>query len=56
MKAKSIRSYVSLLKGYFEHEYSFDILVSDKRIKRLVKSMLEEEPLGGVRKKRRGFR
>ena len=56
LKAKTLKSYVSLLKGYLSFNYAFDVVDRTIRLKRLIKSLVEEEPLGGVRKKRRGFR
>ena len=52
----SIRSYVSLLKGYLSHSYAFDVVDRTTRLSSLLKDLSVEQPLGGVRKKRRGFR
>ena len=56
LRAKSARSYVSLITGYLEHEYSFPVVSKPKRLKRLLAAVEADEPLGGVRRKRRGFR
>lgn len=56
VKVKTIQSYISLLKGYLSFEYSFDLVDRTTRLGRLVKYLLSEDPLGGVRRKRRGFR
>lgn len=52
---KSIASYVSLLKGYFNFSYGFAIVDSTQRLKRLLKELLDESPIVN-RKKRRGLR
>lgn len=60
LKVKSVRSYISLLKGYLSFSYAFDLVdrspTGTMRLKRLLASLAESEPLGGVRKKRRAFR
>lgn len=53
--ASSIRTYVSLLKGYFSFAYAFDIVESTHRLKRLIKELLDTQPISN-RKKRRGLR
>ena len=55
-KVKTARSYISLLKGYFEFSYSFALVERGGRLKRLLDAMTSDEPLGGVRRKRRGWR
>ena len=54
VKAKTIQSYVSLLKDYLSFEYSLDLVDRTTRLGRLVKYLLSEDPLGGVRRKRGG--
>lgn len=56
VKAKTARSYASLMKGYLEFTYSFTLVHEGKRLKRLLDSLARDEPLGGVRRKRRAFR
>lgn len=60
LKVKSVKSYVSLLKGYLSFSYAFDVVDRSKegnlRLKKLLEDMEAHEPLGGVRKKRRAFR
>jgi hypothetical protein len=56
VKASTIDSYVSLLKGYLSFKYTFDVLEKGLRVKRLVKDLKEKDPLGGSRKKRPGLR
>ena len=55
-----MRSYISLLKGYLSFVYSFDIVdrspTGTLRLKKLLNDLASNEPLGGVRKKRRAFR
>ena len=50
------RTYVSLLKGYLEFAYTFTLVHEPKRLGRMLQQMARSEPLGGIRKKRRGFR
>ena len=60
LRVKSVRSYISLLKGYLSFVYSFDIVdrspTGTLRLKKLLNDLASNEPLGGVRKKRRAFR
>lgn len=53
---KTVESYVSLLKGYLSYSYDFEILERSPRLKRLLDSMRECDPLRGMRRKRRGLR
>jgi hypothetical protein len=50
------KTYISLLKGYLEFSYSFQLVNDPKRLGRLLTSIAEAEPLARSRKKRRGFR
>ena len=52
----SIDSYISLLKGYLAFTYDFEIPDKAPRLTRLVALLRSEDPLSGVRRKRRGFR
>jgi hypothetical protein len=56
VKAGTIDTYVSLLKGYFSFVYVFDVLEKPIRLRRLIKDLTANEPLGGSRKKRPGLR
>ena len=56
LQAGSIETYVSLLKGYLIFTYDFEIREGAPRLSRLIKLIKSEDPLGGVRRKRRGFR
>lgn len=56
LKTDSIETYISLLKGYLIFTYDFEIRVGAPRLSRLIKLIKSEDPMGGVRRKRRGFR
>ena len=56
VQVSTIESYVSLLKGYLIFEYDFEIRDKAPRLTRLVTLLRMEDPLAGVRRKRRGFR
>lgn len=56
LSAKSIRSYVSLLKSTLSFRFGFPILDNELRLKHVVRDLLQRDPLAGVRKKRRGWR
>ena len=56
IRPKSAASYVSLAKGYLSFRYAFDIVDRTLRLRRLLDDLVRCDPLGGVRKKRRGFR
>ena len=53
---RSIASYVSLLKGYLSVSYDFELPDRSPRLTRLLKSLASEDPLVGMRKKRRALR
>jgi hypothetical protein len=56
VKPKTVDSYVSLLKGFLSFKYTFDVLEKGIRLKKLIKDLMENDPLGGGRKKRPGLR
>ena len=56
LKSNTIESYISLLKGYLYFEYDFEVRDDAPRLARLIKLVKSEDPLGGVRRKRKGFR
>jgi len=56
IRPKSAASYVSLAKGYLSFRYAFDIVDRTVRLRRLLDDLVRCDPLGGVRRKRRGFR
>jgi len=56
LKAATVESYLSLLKGYLNHTYTFELVEHSPRLRRLVKSLYAADPLADVRKKRRGLR
>ena len=57
VKSDTISSYVSMVKGFFSFIYAFT-LVADKtpRLTRLIKCIHDEDPLHGIRRKRRALR
>ena len=56
VQPKTVDTYVSLLKGFLSFKYTFNVIEKGIRLKRLVKDLKAKDPLGGVRKKRPGFR
>ena len=56
VKAKTVKTYISLLIGYLSFNYAFDLVDRTRRLKALLADLVEQEPLGGIRRKRRGFR
>lgn len=56
VKARTIETYISLIKGYLRFEYDFAIFERAPRLAQLLKTMKEEDPLGGVRKRRNALR
>jgi hypothetical protein len=56
VQVSTVESYVSLLKGYLIFEYDFEIRDKAPRLTRLITLLRMEDPLAGVRRKRRGFR
>ena len=56
ISAKSVESYISLLKGYLSFTYDFEIVERSPRLKRFLKAMRDGDPLAGIRRKRRGLR
>ena len=53
---RTVSTYVSLAKGHFSFNYEFELTERTPRLKRLLTSMEDEDPMSGVRKKRRGLR
>jgi hypothetical protein len=56
LSSKTVESYVSLLKGYLVFSYNFELPAQSPRLTRLIRLLREEDPLGGVRRKRRAWR
>ena len=56
VKVSTIETYVSLLKGYFIFTYDFEMPVSTPRLTRMIALIKSDDPLGGQRSKRHGFR
>lgn len=56
LSSGTIESYVSLLKGYLHFKYDFEVRDDAPRLTRLIKLVKAEDPLGGVRRLRKGFR
>lgn len=56
VKARTVESYISLLKGYLSFSYDFDILGRAPRLRRLLQEMRLQDPLRLSRRKRRGLR
>ena len=56
VKAGTVDTYISLLKGYLSFIYSFELLEKPIRLRRLIKDLKAKDPLGGSRKKRPGLR
>ena len=52
----TIQSYVSLLKGYMLFTYDFELPADSPRLSRVIKMIKCNDPLAGMRGKRRGFR
>lgn len=53
---KTIRSYISLVKNYFEHVYALELVDRSKRLKRFLDSLEAEDRRAGQRKRRRALR
>ena len=56
LKAKTIESRVSLLKGLLSHRYGFALAGESPRLKSYLSRLRSKDPLGNTRKKRRGMR
>ena len=56
VRARTIETYISLIKGYLKFEYDFELSDRSPRLKQLLKAMKEDDPLAGMRKKRRALR
>lgn len=56
ISVKSIESYISLVKGYFAHTYDFEVPEGAPRLSKLIKALRADQPMAGVRRRRRGLR
>lgn len=56
VRARTVESYISLLKGYLSFNYEFDVLDRAPRLRRLMQEMKLNDPIGLSRRKRRGLR
>jgi hypothetical protein len=56
VQVSTVETYVSLLKGYLVYTYDFEIVDKAPRLSRLIALLRSEDPMAGVRRKRRGFR
>lgn len=56
VQARTVESYISLLKGYLSFQYDFDVVDRAPRLRRLITEMRNQDPLGLTRRKRRGLR
>lgn len=56
VRARTVESYISLLKGFLSFNYDFDVLDRAPRLRRLLAEMKSSDPLGLSRRKRRGLR
>ena len=56
MAVSTIETYVSLLKGYYVFTYDFEMPISTPRLTRMIALIKKDDPLGGKRSKRHGFR
>lgn len=56
VRARTIETYISLIKGYLRFEYDFELPDRALRLKQLLKAMKEEDPWARMRKKRRALR
>ena len=54
--ARTIKSYISLLKGHLEHIYAFVLVERPMRLKRFFDSLRAGDPRSGRRKRRRALR
>lgn len=56
LSISTVESYVSLLKGFLLFTYDFELPPDSPRLSRVIKLIKNEDPLAGMRSKRRGFR
>ena len=57
VKSDTISSYVSMVKGFFSFIYAFTLVAdTTPRLTRLIKCIHDEDPLHGMRRKRRALR
>ena len=52
----TVSSYVSLVKGFFSFTYAFTLVAETPRLSRFIKALLHDDPLHGIRRKRRALR
>lgn len=52
----TIRSYISMLKGYYEHTFAFELVTKGTRLKRFLESLEGEDKRSGQRRRRRALR
>ena len=52
----SIKTYISLIKNFLSVSYGFTLVASAPRLKVFVAALAQKDPLGGLRRKRRGLR
>ena len=53
---RTIKTYISLIKNFLSVTYGFTLVASAPRLKVFVAALAHKDPMGGVRKKRRGIR
>ncbi|KAL1525656.1 hypothetical protein AB1Y20_020506 [Prymnesium parvum] len=56
LKARTVESYISLLKGFLSYTYNFELVERSPRLSRLIKALYSDDPLADSRKKRRALR
>lgn len=56
VRARTLESCISLLKGFLSLYYEFDVPDRAPRLRRLLTEMKNQDPLGLSRRKRRGLR
>ena len=54
--ATTISSYVSLIKGFFSFRYAFTLVADTPRLSRFIKVLQDDDPMAGIRRKRRALR
>lgn len=55
VKGDTVKQYASLLKGFFSLSYSFTIVGEAPKLRALLKQMVADDPLCGIRRKRRAL-
>ena len=56
VSSDTISTYVSMARGFFSFRYAFTIIKDAPRLSRFLKAMKLEDPMQGIRRKRRGLR